>query len=1024
MRNYITQFYQIIKYYFAILQLHINLPEIKKELSLLSLLRGNLIMQNENLKTMRVMITKQRLNDIRSVCTEKQMSSFGSFLETLSIPSHLKKNHSLLSQIPQYQQIKLEYSHIQNALSLILPEIDATQKRINSTVQYHYANAERFLTILAEYKKGYISFTQCKTLLTSEYKASYEFLYPNMELQPKLIQDFVSTYHYFPYRITLWNKYFVENEFTRLHLFWASFKKFPPDEQQRKVVVTDTDNCLVVAGAGSGKSATIGAKVKYLVEQKGIDLSEILLLSFTNASARDLKKGILKNTGLQVKARTFHSLGLEIIRSKQPGIKPVEDKYLLTIIADFFRAHIYENVQTIQHFIEYFSCYITLTRPIDQFKSLGEYHEHYKRVDFETLKSKYEREQFKQEQQKTLEEKRVSYKGEKVTTIEEFMIANYLFTNGIRYQYNYAPTDYKQSTSRKGEELKFPFYLPDYKIYIEFSQIDENEQLPITSSIEEAKLVRILKERRKYCYDNKLNFIELHSFMSKDDSLLNILQSELVSLGIEFEPIDFKELYSAIYDQNNKEYFKKFQEFIASFVNLFKGNGYTETDFDLFLLKNEEETTNIFQKIRNRLFFSLVKPIYTYYQRKLEEINQIDFNDMINSATNMVKKGQYSLSYKYIIVDEYQDISQVRSQLIQAIKQQTNAKLMCVGDDWQSIYRFAGSDLSLFKENFKQNYGHYRLLKIEKTYRNSQQLIDIAGKFIKENKKQLDKTLLSATLHPKPFPIRLLEYSDNSISEIFQKALDAIIYSFGVNSSIAILGRNQADAQQLIHPELFTVKTIKTNGKKITQVISHKYNDLIIPYFTVHQSKGLEADNVILINATNRINGFPNQMTDDPLLGWILTKSSNNYPFAEERRLFYVALTRTKNITYILVPQTDKSVFIRELVDSYNLKIETSAENEEQLKLCPKCKTGVLKELHNKTVRCLNHPGCDFNLSTKYLESFRKDVRCPSCGDYLVVRPGNYGKPFYGCRNYPDCKTMIAISQSRVATSHNNDYDR
>ena len=122
---------------------------------------------------------------------------------------------------------------------------------------------------------------------------------------------------------------------------------------------------------------------------------------------------------------------------------------------------------------------------------------------------------------------------------------------------------------------------------------------------------------------------------------------------------------------------------------------------------------------------------------------------------------------------------------------------------------------------------------------------------------------------------------------------------------IFILGRNNFDINLLLN------ENIKAINNKI-KIKDYEYLD--ITYMTIHKSKGLESDNVILINMENKLTGFPNQIQDDKITR-LLIKTKDTYPYSEERRLFYVALTRTKNKVYVLVPKRNPSIFIKELED-------------------------------------------------------------------------------------------------------------
>ena len=274
----------------------------------------------------------------------------------------------------------------------------------------------------------------------------------------------------------------------------------------------------------------------------------------------------------------------------------------------------------------------------------------------------------------------------------------------------------------------------------------------------------------------------------------------------------------------------------------------------------------------------------------------MDFSDIINKAAEIVETG-FINNYKYIIIDEYQDTSLTKYLLISKIMKKTGAHLLAVGDDFQSIYGFTGCDLDIFID-FKKYYPDSKILKIEKTYRNSQQLIDIAGNFIMKNKRQIRKNLVSDKRLKKPIKICLYNNFNKTLKEIINN----------IDTDILILARNNKDISLLKDSGFITV------DNKVV------YLDKNIRFLTVHKSKGLEYDNVIIINASNNILGFPNKLIDDPILKYLNNKKEY-YPFEEERRLFYVALTRSKNNVYILAPKNNISIFVKELMNDSNVEI-------------------------------------------------------------------------------------------------------
>ncbi len=356
-----------------------------------------------------------------------------------------------------------------------------------------------------------------------------------------------------------------------------------------------------------------------------------------------------------------------------------------------------------------------------------------------------------------------------------------------------------------------------------------------------------------------------------------------------------KQEYKTIIE-DQKEELESLKKVCSTFIKLMKCNNYELKDFLVFLSKIKRTIFYTTYK-KEKALLTIILNIYLKYNRYLTENKEIDFDDMIILATKLVKEEKLTWPIKYIIIDEYQDTSQIRFLLIKEMINKINARLMVVGDDFQSIYKFTGCDVSLFL-NFPNYFPNAKIRKLEKTYRNSNELIKIAGRFIMKNKNQIEKEL-SSDKHLKK-PIKILKYIN--IRKIFLELIKEL--SKNKDQKILILGRNNKDIYLLIN------ETIKINSQKKIIVKGFEYLD--ITYMTVHKSKGLESDNVIIINLENKTTGFPSRIKDERITR-LVTKTKDTYPYSEERRLFYVALTRTKNKVFLLVPQKSPSIFIEEL---------------------------------------------------------------------------------------------------------------
>lgn len=330
---------------------------------------------------------------------------------------------------------------------------------------------------------------------------------------------------------------------------------------------------------------------------------------------------------------------------------------------------------------------------------------------------------------------------------------------------------------------------------------------------------------------------------------------------------------------------------IITFINLFKANGYFQNDLK-----------NILKKAKKEPLLYLIYAIYLLYENDKESANTLDFDDIILKTTTYLQQHSMNLPYKLIIIDEFQDTSLCRFNFIEEIIKQTDASLCVVGDDYQSIYHFSGCDLSIFL-NFSSFFPNVQTYKLETTYRNSDELVKIAGTFIQKNPHQIKKELRSSKHLSKPIKLVFYKNSNNILEKILQKIPS--------NQQIFLLGRNHFDLKKYTKNLSFTIKENNT-------LFFPKFPNHHIRFLTVHAAKGLESDVVILLNLESTLYGFPSLQKDEKILS--LIKNEQPFPYEEERRLFYVALTRTKSYIYLLIPKENPSRFIKEIKKEENVE--------------------------------------------------------------------------------------------------------
>ena len=313
-------------------------------------------------------------------------------------------------------------------------------------------------------------------------------------------------------------------------------------------------------------------------------------------------------------------------------------------------------------------------------------------------------------------------------------------------------------------------------------------------------------------------------------------------------------------------YFNGLKKVIYSYINLFIVNNYS---FNQFLKCR-----------RNKKIVSIIIDIYILYIDELNSSNEVDLNTLISKATMYIDN---KVKYKYIIIDEFQDVSQIRLDFIKKIISVTDAKILTVGDDYQSIFKFSGSDLKSFTYYDKNS---TKVIKLKNNYRCCQEIVQVSNKFICKNKEQIRKKIQAHKSVNKC--IILVKYNKNILYKL-------LLYLCNKNKNILILGRNRNDINNYINCE-----TIND--------LSKKYNNKI-RYKTVHAAKGLEEEAVILLNLKSSINGFPNKI-NNKLINSLMNKEK--YLYAEERRLFYVALTRSNEKVYI-IEHYNQSIFLKEI---------------------------------------------------------------------------------------------------------------
>ena len=696
--------------------------------------------------------------------------------------------------------------------------------------------------------------------------------------------------------------------------FFDNCLKYPLDEQQRRSIVSEEDNCLVVSSAGSGKTSSIVGKVKYLIEIKKVNPTRILLISYTNKAAAE----VTERMGIEgLRGYTFHKLALDLI-GQRTGQKPSICDNTDALFVKIYRELLADS-QFRKHAVEYF-------------------------VDYQANEADWERRKDERRQQLS-EQKDVRLKallpdmdGKQiyVRSEQEQKICFVLSSLGVRFRYEepyeYSVADAMHSQYKPDFSIHFEYDGKPQRLYLEHFGVDERGLVPAWF----AKDQNISYEEANQKYNDGITWkravhekfgTKLITTSSADfyhSDIREMLKRLLLDAGVPLQERTDTELYGMVLPEGSKQE-KAFIRLIATFVTLQKSSCRSLKD----VLKQTDEADDQRSEF---VIKNIFRPVYDRYEEVLRNNGQIDFTDAILQATELCR-ASHPVSYDYIIVDEFQDISVDRYNFLKVLREgEAPAKLYCVGDDWQSIYRFSGSDMALFND-FARFFGPTEINKIETTYRFGEPLVGLSAQFIQRNTAQIQKNIQPFSEQTKT-ELSFQAYNRNSYCNF----IGQLIASIPADKSVFLLGRYSFDDYYLP----FMYKSVK-EGNRFYYIIEGRK----IEFLTVHKSKGLEADYVILLQCNKDTYGFPSRVSDDPSLQYVLT-ASDRFPYGEERRLFYVAITRAKVKTWVLYDARFPSVFVDEFLHPEKVTEESYAKHPNANKRWTRSADQFLLTLHRE----------------------------------------------------------------------------
>ncbi|WP_299828309.1 UvrD-helicase domain-containing protein [uncultured Roseobacter sp.] len=826
-----------------------------------------------------------------------------------------------------------------------------------------------------------------------------EILSPEQKAALDQIKEFRNAPDDFRDRVA---KQFIDADHAEMKDFYDTIESNPLTPEQRLAVATDEDATLVLAGAGSGKTSVIVAKAAHLIERGVRPADEILLMAFGKDAAAEMATRIEERSGAKVAALTFHALGNSIIRQVEGGAPALaphasDDKAFGALLRDILFKDIASLPSHGALLLRWFSAFYWPYKSEWDFKTKDEYFQYVEAHELRT------------------------FQGELVRSFEEWEIANWLFLNGIAYEYE---PSYEHDLPGNTRTAYTPdFRLTESGVYIEHFGVRKSggngaeTTLTTAPHVDRQAYLEGMEWKRKVHAKYETILIETYSYERVEGRLTEALEEKLAPY-VSPSPVPPDQVFEQLSEKGQVD---TFTQMLGTFLRHFKSSGTT-----IDLCRNRVDKLQ--DKARSTAFLKLFEPILQAYQTRLDD--RIDFEDMIVRATEHVEAGRYKSPYRHLLVDEFQDISAGRAKLLKALKaQHSDARIFAVGDDWQSIYRFTGSDIHLMRD-FGSEFGGtfagrsaiHSSVDLGRTFRSVDKIALPARSFVLKNPAQIAKEVVPAGISDQA-SIQVAHYGwGQEESALLATLKELEEQANGTQTSVLLLGR-----YNFLRPDNLPT-------------LARRHPLISIKFMTVHRSKGLEADHVIILQASSGRMGFPSEIVDDPILDLVLPKPEK-FDHAEERRLFYVALTRARKTVTVLADRQRPSAFARELVENPEYGATVLGEIGAIQHRCSACGGRLLSQTskkgqtyfqceHKKLCGEMQWPcgACGNDLpvaDTDEQGQFKCSCgatfpSCPKCSSgWLVQRPGKWGK-FLGCTRYPDCTGKQSLKASGHAGSNKN----
>lgn len=499
--------------------------------------------------------------------------------------------------------------------------------------------------------------------------------------------------------------------------------------------------------------------------------------------------------------------------------------------------------------------------------------------------------------------------GTKVRSKSEQFIADWFYRHSIKYEY-------EPLLNVKDFPFTPDFYIPDANLYIEHIS-DKSYSM---------------KDKEEQFQKGNLLLVKTFEGMTKDSALFNHTLDKVVKNRL---PTDYHKTISINFKEEFNGYHEDVKDFVQQIMRITDMIKVENTNIHTVL---ENARNDQHERVRN--FYELAIPLVKKYLHYCTDKSYLDFNDLISRSTSLFQNhrdiaNKYKSKYQYILVDEFQDVNNLQVQLIKLLLTD-DTQLFCVGDDWQSIYGFRGSNVSYIVE-FENHFASAKTIKLSLNYRSTQNIVGASNEVIKHNKFKVEKEVQAS----KKSEHKIVVFAGNTEDENIQFCFDKVkeVLNDGIsNDEILFLYRRS----KMFIPYFYRFKSenVRVQGK------------------TIHASKGLEAKVVFIIGLTEGNGGFPDIWLEDRIFQ-VIKKANHDLLMEEERRLFYVAITRAKDKLFLITQKGNESSFLKEIPEAFTVRT-----------------TNAIKQVVDKIILC---DSCYSQLET--LHKF-----CPYCGQQTTEK--------------------------------------